>query len=211
VIEPAVRLRLEAYLDELYRWNERLNLTAVPRAEAWPRHVEESRRLLEALSPAAGARVVDVGSGCGVPGIVIAVLRDDLRLTLLEADARRSGFLVHACGLLGLAQVEVVQRRAEIAGHEPAWREAFDHATSRAAAPPPALCELALPLVRVGGTLLCLVGDAAAAAAASRRAAALCGGGQPEAVGEEMLSVVKERPTPEDYPRRPGVPVRRPH
>ena len=204
------RERLDIYLDELYRWNRRLNLTRVPRHQAWARHVAESRSLLEIAAPSTGASVVDIGSGAGLPGVPIAVLRADLEVTLLDADARRAGFLVHVCGVLGLDRVRVVTDRAETAGHDPAMREHFDLAVSRATAAAAALCELALPLVRVGGRLVALVGDAASDAHSARRAAELCGGGPPQALSPSLLGVDKHGRTPGQYPRRAGMPARRP-
>lgn len=209
-VTPEQRDVLGRYLDEIDRFGGRLNLTAVPRDEAWTRHISESLLLLEAASPARAASVIDVGSGAGLPGIVIAVARPDLRVTLLEADARKGGFLVHVAGLLGLASVTVVNRRAEIAAHDPALRERFDVAVSRAAAPPPVLCELALPFVQVGGLLAALVSGSEVAAAAATAAAALCGGGTPDADPRGVLTVAKVAPTPGRLPRRPGVPARRP-
>lgn len=204
------RRRLGLYLDELYRWSPRLNLTTVPRHRAWARHVEDSLSLLEVAAPARGATLVDVGSGAGLPGVPIAVVRADLEVTLLEADARRSGFLIHVSGMLGLDRVRVLTARAETAGHDPALREHFDLAVSRATASAPALCELTLPLVRIGGRLIALVGDAAAAAVSARRAAELCGGAPPRALGPSLLGVDKLGPTPGGYPRRAGLPARRP-
>jgi len=82
------RPALTLFLDELARWNARINLTAVPAPEGWRRHIDESVELLEAAAPPTGAAIVDVGSGAGIPGAVIAILRSDLRVTLLEADRR---------------------------------------------------------------------------------------------------------------------------
>src|SRR5580658_3631930 len=107
---------LEAYLDELDRWSQRLNLTSIPRDQAWSRNVAEAEELLEVARPAAGCRVIDIGSGGGVPGMVIAILRRDLEMTLLDADQRKVGFLIHVAGLLGLQSVHVVAERAEDAG-----------------------------------------------------------------------------------------------
>ncbi len=201
---------LRRYLDELYLWSARINLTAVPRSEAERRHIGESRRLLEAAAPAAGARVVDVGSGGGVPGLVLAVLRPDLRVTLVESDRRRAGFLVHAAGVCGCRGVTVLARRAEDVGRDPAHRAGYELAVSRAAAPVAVLCELALPLLRQGGRLVALVGDAAAEADRAATAAAACGGGEPREVGHGILAITKVAATPERFPRRPGLPSRHP-
>jgi 16S rRNA (guanine527-N7)-methyltransferase len=210
VISDEVRAKLEAYLRELHHFNKRINLTAIAEDQAWHRHVDESRWLLEHVQPGAGARVVDIGSGGGAPGLPMALLREDLHVTLLDADARSCGFLLHVCGVLGLHRVAVVNQRAEVFGRDPQARESFDVAVSRAAAPPAVLCELALPLVRVGGLVGWLVGDAATAAAECAFAADACGGGAPQTAGADIVTVVKERPTAQTYPRRIGVPAHRP-
>lgn len=203
------RSQLEDYLSELDRWNRRTNLTAVPTADRWQRHVVEALHLARTLRISAGAALIDVGSGPGIPGLVIAVARPDVRVTLLDSDAHKTGFLTHVAGVLGLATAVVVTRRAEEAAHDPAFREQFDIATARALAPPAVLCELTLPFVRVGGTAAALVTDAPAVARAAAAAAEQLGGGDPEARPGVVL-VPKSSPTPSRYPRRPGVPARRP-
>src|SRR5712692_965900 len=105
--------------------------------------------LVEHLGDA--ARVIDVGSGAGLPGLPLKIVRPELSVTLLEADGRRASFLVQACAQLGLRGVEVVNRRAEDAGHADLMRERFDVVVARALAPMRVLAELCLPFVRVGG------------------------------------------------------------
>jgi 16S rRNA (guanine527-N7)-methyltransferase len=209
-IPPATRDRLRAYLDELGRWNARINLTTVAPERFWDKHVGEVLDVLAVCAPAPGARVVDVGAGGGVPGIPMAVLRPDLQVALLESDTRKAGFLTHVAGTLQLANVSVLAMRAEDAARRADLRESFDLAASRAVAPPPVMCELSLPLVRVGGLVAALVGDAEQAAQQSARAAELCGGGAPRAAPGGVLVVDKQRATPEKYPRRAGVPASRP-
>jgi 16S rRNA (guanine527-N7)-methyltransferase len=209
-LSEATTAALETYLDELARWSAHLNLTTIPREQMWSRHVVEVLELLEVAAPERGIRVVDIGSGGGVPGVVMAILRPDLRVTMLESDVRKSGFLIHVAGLLRLRGVEVDAIRAEDAGRRTGSRETFDLATSRAAAPPDVLVELALPLLRVGGSLCALVADAPVTLASCAAAAAACGGGVPEAPVDGVLRVEKVAPTPAEYPRRSGVPGRRP-
>jgi 16S rRNA (guanine527-N7)-methyltransferase len=160
--EPTTGQRrvIERYLDELEVWNRRLNLTRVPRDHAWSRHVGETRGLLAVADLRDGWRVADIGTGGGIPGLLIAVLRPLLALTLVEADRRKAGFLVHAAGLLELDNVEVVAQRAEEMGRDPVHVERYDAAVSRAAAPPPLLVRLTMPLLRSSGTLWALVADA---------------------------------------------------
>jgi 16S rRNA (guanine527-N7)-methyltransferase len=173
--------------------------------------VEDCLVLLDHLGDAAS--LVDVGSGGGMPGLPLKIARPDLRVTLVEADRRKAAFLVHAAAHLCL-DVEVVAERAETAGRGP-LRESFDAAACRALAPMPVLAELCLPFVRVGGRLLAMKGEAIEEATA---ATAELGGGParvvpaPSAARERGVVVVvrKERPTPAAYPRRPGLPARRP-
>jgi 16S rRNA (guanine527-N7)-methyltransferase len=201
---------LEAYLDELDRWSSRLNLTSIPREQMWSRSIGQAEELLAVAAPGTGARVIDIGSGGGVPGLVIAILRPDLAMTLLDADRRKSAFLIHVAGLLGLTSIRVAPERAEDAGRRAAMRETFDLAISRATAPPAVLCELALPLLRTGGALCALVTDARSTLATCATAASACGGDIPDAPAAGILRVRKIVPTSGAYPRRPGTPSRHP-
>jgi 16S rRNA (guanine527-N7)-methyltransferase len=177
--------------------------------------IDDSLVLLEHLG--AASRLVDVGSGAGLPGIPLKIARPELEVTLIEADQAKAAFLVHACATLRLVGVEVVARRAEEAGHDPVLREKFDVAVARALAPLPVLVELCLPFVRVGGRLLAQkTKDENPAAGA--HAIALLGGElagvftAPSAARAAGTVVVidKVRPGPAQYPRRPGVPARKP-
>jgi 16S rRNA (guanine527-N7)-methyltransferase len=177
--------------------------------------IEDALVLLDHLGDA--ATLVDVGSGAGLPGLPLKIVRPDLRVTLIESDQAKAAFLVHACAALGLEHVEVVARRAEEAGHDRRLREAFDVAVARALAPMPVLVELCLPLVRVRGRLLAQKTGAEDHAPASH-AIQLLGGelsnvhaAPSEARSSGTIVVIdKMRPTPALYPRRPGVPNRKP-
>ncbi len=156
--------------------------------------------------------VVDVGSGGGMPGLPLKIARPDLAVTLLEADRRRAAFLVHAAARLGL-DVSVVAERAETAARGP-LRETFDLAVCRALAPMPVLVELCLPLVRPGGRLLAMktAPERADAALAALGGGPVVAHAAPSAARERgvVLEVAKVAATPAAYPRRPGVPSRRP-
>ena len=177
--------------------------------------MRDSLVLLDHLGKA--VRVVDVGSGGGLPGLPLAIARPELEVTLVEADQAKAAFLVQACATLGLRKVEVVARRAEDAGHDLRYREAFDAAVARAVAALPVLVELCLPLVRVGGRLLAQKTDREDADAAAHAIGVL--GGELVAVVQApsaarhsgtIVIVSKVRPTPDAYPRRAGVPARKP-
>lgn len=197
--------KLADYADLLASWPG-----LVARGEDAAALAQDSLVLLPHLEGVAD--LVDVGSGGGMPGLPLKLARPDLRLTLLEADHRKAAFLVHAAARLGV-EVRVLTERAEAAGRGP-LRDSFDAACCRALAAPAAACELCLPLVRPGGRLLALttLGDRGWEAALS------LGGGPAEVVPAPsglrargaVAIVPKLGPTPAAYPRRPGVPVRRP-
>src|SRR3979490_2517413 len=109
--------------------------------------VGDSLVLLEHLGDA--KKIVDVGSGGGLPGLPLKIARPDLSVTLIESDQDKAAFIVRACAALGLEDVEVLAKRAEEVGQDPRCRKAFDVAVARALAPMPVLAELCLPLVRV--------------------------------------------------------------
>ena len=177
--------------------------------------IEDSLVLLDHLGSA--KKVVDVGSGGGLPGLALKIARPELSVTLIEADQAKAAFLVQAAGRLGLLGVEVLDRRAEDAGRDGRYREAFDAATARAVAPLPVLVELCLPLVRVGGRLLAQK-TAREDVGLAKNAIELLGGTMrevvtaPSAVRDTGTVVIvdKLRPTPAAYPRRAGVPNRKP-
>lgn len=166
----------------------------------------------------AGAEsVVDVGSGGGLPGLPLKIALPQLAVTLVEADGRKAAFLIDACARLDLGDVSVVARRAEDAAHERALRESFDVGVARALAPMPVLVELCLPFIRVGGRLLAQKTQAQDVSAASQAIQTL-GGGPARVVPAAsrardagvIVVVDKVAPTPAAYPRRAGVPSRRP-
>jgi 16S rRNA (guanine527-N7)-methyltransferase len=198
--------RLERWLEALLA---RPGLTAVrDRVEAQRVLVDDALAAAELI---AEGPVVDVGSGGGSPGIPIALARPELRVDLLDANRGKTEFLKEASA--DLPNVRVIWARAEEHGSGEG-REAYGSAVAQALAPPPVALEWCLPLVRVGGRVVLLAGDADLTQAAA--AAAQLGGGEPEAVsvpGSErrfLLVVPKVEATPARFPRRPGVARKRP-
>jgi 16S rRNA (guanine527-N7)-methyltransferase len=176
--------------------------------------IEDSLVLVEHLGSA--HRLVDVGSGGGLPGLPLKIVRPDLAVTLIEADQSKAAFLVQTCAALNL-DVEVVAKRAEVVGHDDRYREAFDVAVARALAPMAVLVELCLPLVRVGGKLLAQKTNKDDVEAADHAIRLL--GGSLEAIrpapsqartSGTVIVISKVGPTPDAYPRRTGVPARKP-
>ena len=217
----------ERYLRLLQAASSRVSLTSVTGYEAvQQRHFLESLALLPALRRvgllAAGGRerVLDLGAGAGLPGLPLKIAVPGLSLTLLEATGRKAAFLRETVVELELERVEVLAARAEDLARQPQRREAYDLVLARAVAPLPTLLELALPLVRVGGTLAAPKGSRAAQEVSrSERALDLLSGrvlsvaalAVPGAEHPPQLVLVsKVAHTPETYPRRSGVPAKRP-
>jgi 16S rRNA (guanine527-N7)-methyltransferase len=218
-LPPGLGDALERYVALLLEANVRLNLTRVIEPAAVARlHLLDALAALPLIDRLQSRRALDLGSGGGVPGIVLALARPDVRWTLVDAAGRKADALRSMAAELRLGNVEVAAERAELLGRGPA-RESFNLVTARACAALPVLVEYALPLLAVGGTLVAWKGRISAdELAAGAAASALLGGGVPEirpsgeeALGEHRFVVVaKVGATPDRYPRRPGQPSRRP-
>jgi 16S rRNA (guanine527-N7)-methyltransferase len=209
---------LDRYLRLLEDANRSLNLTAVRGgAEAWHRHVLESLALAAHLGDADS--VVDLGSGAGLPGLPLAAVLPSKTFALVEATGKKARFLESAAADLGLGNVTVLPRRAEELGRDAAHRERHDAVVVRAVGTLAELVELSLPLLRVGGRLLAVKGARAEQEVSAARTALAELGGRPAesrpllpAGGGEsvVVEVLKERPTPDRFPRRTGMPHKRP-
>jgi 16S rRNA (guanine527-N7)-methyltransferase len=210
--KDAVDAPLKQYAALLLQWNRTVNLTGA-RSEAQVAAQIANAEGLLGLDWSRVGQVIDIGSGGGLPAIPLAIHLPMVRFTLLEANSRKCAFLEQVAGRLELANVTLAPGRAEELAHRPDLRERFDRAISRAAARPPVLLELALPFVRTGGEIVAEVSplDPHLLAGAARR----LGGGEPRlehapAGRGTFLVVPKLAPTPARFPRRPGVPNRKP-
>ncbi len=217
-------IAFEACYQELVEWNRRFNLTAITDWEGvLVRHFLDSLSCLRALPQVdlgRRARVVDVGTGAGFPGLPLKIVCPGMRLTLLEATGKKVAFLKHIVSVLGLREVEVIHGRAEQLGRDPAHREQYDWALARAVADMPTLAEYLLPLVRVGGAALAQKGEGAAAEVhGAERAIATLGGRVRQLLPVELRGLAETRylvvvdkvaATPDKYPRRPGIPKKSP-
>jgi 16S rRNA (guanine527-N7)-methyltransferase len=189
-----------------------VNLTRVPAEQAVGRHLVDSLCLLAVYTPPEGARVLDIGSGAGLPGIPLSRLRaPTCALTLLDSHGKTVQFLQEVCAALGL-NATVVQARAEVWAHNPDAREQFDLAVARAVAKMPILTELMTPFLKVGGVGLALKSTGEADEILGAAPAARTLGATLELhtvsfeteqgpVSRAIGMLLKERPTPKPYPR----------
>jgi 16S rRNA (guanine527-N7)-methyltransferase len=216
----------DLYYEELMAWNEKFNLTSVTGyEEVQTRHFVDSLSVLqvEAVRHALQmpvTRAIDVGSGAGFPGIPLKIACPAFELTLLEATGKKVSFLAHVVERLRLAGARAVKARAEDLGRDPAHRAQYDVALARAVAGMAVLAEYTLPFLSQGGWLVALKGeDAAAEAQAAGPALESLGGVVREVVPaglpglpveHALVAVQKVASTPEKYPRRPGMPAKRP-
>jgi 16S rRNA (guanine527-N7)-methyltransferase len=188
--------------------NANVNLTSMrDPAVAWDKLIRGSLVAMAAHQFEGRERVADIGSGGGFPGIPLKLAMPELQMCLVESDQQKAAFLREAVDALELTDVEVESRRAEELGRDPRHREAYDVVVTRAAAKAPVAAEYCLPLVRPGGTLLALAQykdwDMA------RRAIGQLGG-RLDGERSGVILVRKLRSTPNQFPRRVGIPGKRP-
>ena len=215
------REQFRVYEALLLDWNSKINLTAVRDPEGIRiKHFLDSLSCVPVLGDMNGKSLIDIGTGAGFPGIPLRIFYPELRLTLVDSVGKKADFCQLVCNTLHLKGVKVLKDRSEELGANKAHREQYDAATARAVAVMPVLCEYLLPLVKVGGKMLAMKGESApeetrTASAAVRK----LGGAEPSLTevslpGVEgrrwLVSVPKAAPTPAGYPRRTGLPLKKP-
>ena len=224
-LNAAQLAQFETYYRELADWNTRMNLTSViDYAEVQIKHFLDSLTVLPALgSPlSANARVVDVGAGAGLPGLPLKLARPGIHLALVESTGKKGNFLRHMDETLNTSGIDVYTGRAEELAHRPELRGAYDLALARGLARLPTLLEYTLPFTRQGGLVAAWKHggeDLRAELDSARNALRVLGGRVKsiypvKATGLEdnrvVVMIEKVRETPEEYPRRPGVPRKQP-
>jgi 16S rRNA (guanine527-N7)-methyltransferase len=208
--------KLERYGTLLLEWNQRYNLTAITDEDGITlRHFVDSLTVLDVL-PTGPARLIDVGTGPGFPGIPLKIARPDLTVTAMDSVAKKVKFCDEVIRQLGLTGIRAEQGRAEEVAHQPAYREQFDVVTARAVAALPTLVEYLLPFVKVGGVCVAMKGSDAEAEAAQAETAIRTLGGKlnrvvsvalPGLPDKRALIVIdKVAPAPRVYPRQGGMP-----
>lgn len=212
---------MDTYYRLLLEWNEKINLTAITEPnEVAVKHMIDSLSCYREDIFTAAARIVDVGTGAGFPGIPLKIFQPDIELILMDSLNKRLNFLREVADGLGLQEVTFVHARAEEAGKNKQHREFYDIAVSRAVARLNVLCELCLPMVKVGGWFIALKGaqyeDEIREAV---KALSILGGKvediQPVSLPgladkRAVIYIKKVTTTPSMYPRKAGTPEKKP-
>ena len=206
--------QLIKYAQLLKEWNKKMNLTAIKDDEGIAvKHFLDS---MTAISTGKiGETVIDVGTGAGFPGLVLKIMKPEIKLTLLDSLNKRITFLKAIAEELGIEGIEFIHARAEDGGRNSKLRASFDTVVSRAVANMTTLSEWCLPFVKKGGYFLALKGPLADEELPATKRAISILGGKTEAVYEadipfsdlhhKIIIVKKERQTPMKFPRKPGI------
>lgn len=205
--------RFDRYAEMMVDWNEKINLTAITAPdEIVIKHFVDSLLLLKAYDVPKGASMIDVGTGAGFPSVPVAMVRDDIRLTLMDSLNKRINFLKELSETLGV-NTECVHARAEEFGNKPEYREQYDVACARAVAHLRELSEYCLPFVKVGGAFVALKSVGLEQELEEAKAAIDILGGKVERISrftlpdgaERAIAVIRKiRPTPKKFPRPYG-------
>jgi 16S rRNA (guanine527-N7)-methyltransferase len=213
--------QLTSYKELIQTCNTRFNLTTISDdAGIATTHMLDALSGWNAIGLAKGARVVDIGAGAGLPGLAIKIVRPDIDLVLIEANSKKARFIADVASSLRLERVGVRAERAEESGRSEEMRDSFELAVARALASLSTILEYALPLVCRGGIVLSYKAEVSdEEMSAAKNAASLLGGSiekgsstvVPFLNAKRFLVVTrKEAPTDERYPRRVGIPAKRP-
>ena len=214
-------IALTTYEHELIEWNQKFNLTAIRDAAGIrTKHFLDSFSCVLAWKANPPLNLIDIGTGAGFPGIPLKIIYPNTKITLVESVGKKAMFCQHIVSLLGLEGVEVIKSRAEDLGQMHEHREKYDWGVARAVANLRVLSEYLLPMIQVGGRMLAQKGESGPAEVHSAENAIKLLGGEvrqlipvtlPGVVEERHLVVVdKVAATPPGYPRKAGVPAKKP-
>jgi 16S rRNA (guanine527-N7)-methyltransferase len=211
--------KLYRYMEILIEWNEKMNLTAITEPnEIILKHFIDSLTILKEIKT--GNKVVDVGTGAGFPGIPLSIMNENIEMFLVDSLNKRLVFLDNVSRELNLKNISIIHSRAEDFGKDKRYREQFDIAVSRAVANLSTLSEYLVPLIKIGGKCVCMkASDAEEEINQAKKAINVLGGtikniekfNLPESdIGRTVITIIKEKNTPNKYPRKAGIPSKDP-
>lgn len=207
------------YMTLLLDWNEKINLTAITEMDdVILKHFIDSMTIFKYIENEES--IIDVGTGAGFPGIPIAIMKKDVKITLLDSLNKRINFLNEVCCELKINNVETIHGRAEETGKNKEHREKYDIAVSRAVANMSTLSEYLIPLVKIGGKCICMKGSEIEQELEQAKFAIKELGGKiekvekftlPDSDMERNIIIIKKiKETPNKYPRKAGMPSKDP-
>ena len=207
------------YMNLLVEWNKKINLTAITEEkDIILKHFVDSLTVLKYIKD--NKNIVDVGTGAGFPGIPLAIMNDSLKITLVDSLNKRINFLNEVCSKIKLKNTKAIHSRAEEFGQDNNYRESYDIAISRAVSNLTVLAEYLLPLVKVGGKIICMKGPDIEEELKQAKSAIDILGGKfqrcdnfclPKSdISRNIIIINKIKETPKKYPRKAGTPVKTP-
>ena len=207
------------YMNLLVEWNKKINLTAITEEkDIILKHFVDSLTVLKYIKE--NKSIVDVGTGAGFPGIPLAIMNDSLKITLVDSLNKRINFLNEVCSKIKLKNTKAIHSRAEEFGQDNNYRESYDIAISRAVSNLTVLAEYLLPLVKVGGKIICMKGPDIEEELKQAKSAIDILGGKFERcdnfclaksdISRNIIIINKIKETPKKYPRKAGTPVKTP-
>ena len=207
------------YMNLLVEWNKKINLTAITEEkDIILKHFVDSLTVLKYIKE--NKSIVDVGTGAGFPGIPLAIMNDSLKITLVDSLNKRINFLNEVCSKIKLKNTKAIHSRAEEFGQDNNYRESYDIAISRAVSNLTVLAEYLLPLVKVGGKIICMKGPDIEEELKQAKSAIDILGGKFERcdnfclpksdISRNIIIINKIKETPKKYPRKAGMPSKEP-
>lgn len=219
-IDEQTAVKIEQFKSILLEWNEKINLTRITDSDDFiKKHVIDSLMVINRVCVKKDSKIIDIGTGPGIPGILIKLLRPDLHVSLLESQRKKANFIQYALEQMKLTDVIIINDRAENAAKKRDFREKYDIAVARAVSSLNVLLELCLPFVRIGGTFVAMKGEDPKQEISEAKNSIRVLKGKIEEIIDYSLDNENKRTlvlikkigkTPADYPRRPGIPAKKP-
>ncbi len=208
--------KFRVFKNELVDWNSKINLTSVEEHKIETKHFIDSLSLLPHI-PKDVKNIIDIGSGAGFPGIPIAIMRQDIQVTLVDSIGKKTKFLEHIKNTLGLKNLHIENKRAEDLAHNSEFRERFDLVFARAVANLPILLEYTLPFLKAGGTFIAQKSDASEIDN-SKNSLEILGGEIikiekikiPDLPERVLIIIKKIKSTPKEFPRNTAILKKKP-